>query len=313
MSKEIVMTEASKTVLEKYQVRKTKKQKRAFGEYIKGVAESNGYSFNTEKGYFGAENIIVGEPQNTKVIYTAHYDTCPVLPFPNFITPKHISIYLLYQIAIVLLMLAAWFLVAGTLRFALSFLGIDEFILFIIDYVVFMAIFLLLYCGPANKHTVNDNTSGVTLLLEIMEEMPISEREKVAFVFFDLEEMGMFGSMGFAAKHKRIKNNTLVINFDCVSDGENIIFALRKGAKKYRELFESSLEPNDDVNIEILDKGVFYPSDQTVFRNGVGVAALKKKGKILYMNRIHTKRDIVYREENIIYLKDRAVKITEKI
>ena len=307
------MTEASKTVLEKYQVRKTKKQKKVFSECVKEVAERNGYGFKTEKGYLGAENIIVGEPQNAKVIYTAHYDTCAVLPFPNFITPKHISIYLLYQIAIVLLMLAAWLVATVMITFPLSLLGVNGFVCLIMDYVIFMAIFLLLFFGPANKHTANDNTSGVTLLFEIMEEIPPRHREKVAFVFFDLEEMGMFGSMGFAAKHKKIKNATLVINFDCVSDGDNIILALRNGAKKYEDVLGSLFEAKDDINVEFFEKGVFYPSDQIVFRNGVGVAALKKKGKILYMNRIHTNRDIVYTEENITYLKNAAVKLVKKI
>ena len=123
----------------------------------------------------------------------------------------------------------------------------------------------------------------------------------------------MFGSMGFADKHKKIKRNTLVVNFDCVSDGENILLALKKGAKKYNSVLEEAFVSNENVNTEILSKGVFYPSDQIVFENGVGVAALKKKGKILYMNRIHTPRDTVYREENIIYLKNASIELAKKI
>ena len=89
------MTESTKTVFEKYQVRKTKKQKSGFIGYVSEYAESLGYEHKLEKGSFGARNIVVGDPEKAKEVYTAHYDTCPVLPFPNFITPKNIGIYIL--------------------------------------------------------------------------------------------------------------------------------------------------------------------------------------------------------------------------
>ena len=92
------MTESTAKVFEKYQVRKTKKQKNAFIEYISSLSTKNGYSTHVEKGILGARNIIVGDPEKAKVIYTAHYDTCARLPLPNFITPKSFLIYLLYQI-----------------------------------------------------------------------------------------------------------------------------------------------------------------------------------------------------------------------
>ena len=45
-----MMTETTKTVFEKYQVRKTKKQKAAFAQYLEKLATEWGYSFKTEKG-----------------------------------------------------------------------------------------------------------------------------------------------------------------------------------------------------------------------------------------------------------------------
>ena len=94
------MTETTRVILEKYQVRKTKKQKKVFAAYVEGLAADYGYSFKTEKGALGAQNLVVGDPSKAKVVYTAHYDTAPVLPFPNFITPKRISLYVLYNVAI---------------------------------------------------------------------------------------------------------------------------------------------------------------------------------------------------------------------
>ena len=87
------MTQTTKEIFEKYQVRKTKKQKTAFIEYVKQTAERYGYEYKVEKGAFGVRNIIIGNPDTAKVLYTAHYDTCARLPFPNFITPKNFFIY----------------------------------------------------------------------------------------------------------------------------------------------------------------------------------------------------------------------------
>jgi len=315
------MTQTTKDIFEKYQVRKTKKQKAAFREYAKIVAEENGYSVKIENGYLGAKNIVVGDPDNAKVIYTAHYDTCPRLPFPNFITPKNIFIYLLYQIALV----AGFMIVGGTLGFCMGFvLGIISGIFSIeIPYIVgllvvelpIIALLMFMLVGPANKHTANDNTSGVTTLFDIMLSLPEEEKGKVAFVFFDLEEMGLFGSAGFASKHQKVRKDTLLINFDCVSDGNNFLFVIKKNSTQYRQLLEECFAGDENMTVEVLEKGVFYPSDQANFKCGVGVAALKKakNSNLLYMNRIHTKRDVIYQDENIEFLTNGAVELVKKI
>lgn len=317
------MTETTKTVFEQYQIRKSGKQKAAFRKYVKSVSENLGYSFNEEKGSLGATNIIVGDPEKAKVVYTAHYDTCAVLPFPNFITPKNIGLYLLYNAAIVLGFFALFGLLGfvcaiGTALASLLFeipiataslasLGIYE----SLNTVLLIALIALMLFGPANKHTANDNTSGVTTLLDLMAAMPEEQREKAAFIFFDLEELGLFGSMGYASKHKEVRNGKLIINFDCVSDGENFIFTIPKKAKDFAPAIEEAYK-SDKYSVEVLTKGYFYPSDQASFKLGVGVASLKKtKGGILYMNRIHTKKDIIYQEENIEYLVNASVKLTE--
>ena len=94
------MTETTQTIFEKHQIRKSRKQKTAFIDYVQSTAAKLGYESRTEKGYLGARNIVVGNPDTAKVVYTAHYDTCAVMPFPNFITPKCIWLFLLYQIAV---------------------------------------------------------------------------------------------------------------------------------------------------------------------------------------------------------------------
>ncbi len=321
----MTMTKTTQTVLEQYQIRKTKKQKTAFIGYVQTVATEQGLPCQVEKGTFGVRNIVVGDLDRAKVVFTAHYDTCPVLPFPNFVTPKQFSIYLLYQVVIVvalfavtLLSVVLLYLAAGAL---LPLLGaeVNEGVIGDIGFWLYEAgligLMWLLLAGPANKHTVNDNTSGVTVLLDLMTELPSEERSKAAFVFFDLEEVGLFGSSAFASAHKRQMKDKLLINFDCVSDGAHMIFAVRKKAGAMVPLLTECFAGDETVQAEVLTKGVFYPSDQTNFPMGVGVAALKKSRwtGILYLDRIHTNKDTVYREENIVFLKKGAETLLRRL
>ena len=308
------MTQTTKEVFEKHEVRKTKKQKSAFIDYVTSVAKEQGYSCTTEQGPMGARNIVVGSPDKAKVVYTAHYDTCAVMPFPNFITPKNFLIYLLYQLVIVLFIYVPVFAAVYLSYVVCAFAGASEGVALAVgEIVLFAGMFLMLWliaAGPANKHTANDNTSGVTTLLDTMTALPEELRGEVAFVFFDLEEMGLFGSAGFAGRHKKVAKNTLVVNFDCVSDGKSILFVLRRGAVRYTDAVKTAFPSTETFAVEVVSKGAIYPSDQANFACGVGVAALKKtKGGLLYMDRIHTGRDTVYMEENIAYLTEGAVRL----
>jgi hypothetical protein len=317
------MNEFTREIFASHQIRKTKKQKTAFLDYLRNFAEQRGYSFKVEKGSLGARNAVIGNPDHARVIYTAHYDTCPVLPFPNFITPKSIGIYLLYQIAILLPIFAIFFgfsflagLGVGTLTKSglvgeqtanlLAYLGF---------WVVYFGVFGLLLAGPANKHTANDNTSGVITLLSIMDQLPEEQRAHVAFVFFDLEEAGMIGSSSFAKAHPTVREKTLLVNFDCVSDGKRILLVAKKDASAEIPKLTEAFVTEEPFQVEILSKGVFYPSDQSRFKHGVGVASLKysKLLKTEYMDRIHTGRDVVFEEENIAFLCKASLRLTETL
>ncbi len=319
------MTEVAKTILDCYQVRKTKKQKQAFRDYATATCAALGYMAITEKGLFGVRNVVVGDIRTAKVVYTAHYDTCARLPFPNFITPRRLDLYLLYQLLLVVVLLVPFGLlgfglglVSGVALKALSVwldgAWIVEIGAGLVPFVLYALFLCLLFAGPANKHTANDNTSGVTVLFDIMAALPADKRSEVAFVFFDLEEAGMFGSAAFASKHKREMQHIPVINFDCVSDGRDIIFALRRAARHWQPVLQQAFASTAEVTVTVYSKGIFYPSDQTNFKQGIGVAALKKtKSGILYMNRIHTEKDTVYREQNIAFLAAGAVRLADML
>lgn len=313
------MTETIYTVLEKYEIRKTKQQKSAFIDYVTAIAAKNGYTCHTERGSLGARNIMVGNPDRAQVVYTAHYDTCAWLPVANFITPKNMFIYLLYQLMIcVLLYFLPMVITSFILAFCIALAGLPAEWLFLVTLAEFILVFVisaLIMAGPANKHTVNDNTSGVTVLLSLMETMPAEMRKKAAFVFFDLEEIGLVGSASFAKRHKAAMKTKLLVNFDCVSDGEHMLMALTKGARKHASLLKNAFPSTEAVTCEVATRGVFYPSDQVKFSCGVGAAAMRKSRLfgILYLGRIHTARDTVYREENIEFLVSGAIRLTEAI
>lgn len=312
------MTEFTKEIIEKFQVRKTKKQKSAFIEYLQGVCKKLGYESRIEKGQLGARNVVIGDPETAKVVYTAHYDTAPALPFPNFLTPKNILLYILYMLAILVASFAIFFAIGFTVGLAASYISTDnltlKLIVKLLPRFIYIGILLLMLFGPANKHTVNDNTSGVVTLIEIMNALPEEKRSQVCFVFFDLEEMGLFGSQGFYAKHKKALKSKLVLNFDCVSDGRNMLFATKKQTRAFASVLNNAFSSNEEIDCEVADGFVFYPSDNMSFPLGIGVAAFNKtKGGILYVGRIHTKRDIIFRSENIVFLTEGSVNLVDLI
>ena len=301
------MTATTQTILEQFQVRKSKKQKNEFIQWLEPVIQQNGYEMEIEKGNF-ARNIVIGNVEEASVVFTAHYDTCAVMPFPNFITPKSIPIYILYQFVLTFVIFAVAIAASVLAHFLVpDFAGL-------ISVLALYGMLGLLMFGPANKHTVNDNTSGVTAVLDLIQAMPEELKKKAAFVLFDLEEAGLLGSAAFASNHRKVMKEKLLVNMDCVSDGETVLFCFRKKSRQDVELFKNCFPSTEQVQSDFVTKGYVYPSDQASFPRGVGVAALlKTKRGLLYMDKIHTKKDQVYREENIAYLVDGCIRLTEKV
>ena len=197
-------------------VRKSRQQKEAFRRDVTSWLEQLGYEVHTEKGSFGSRNLVIGSPQASKFLVTAHYDTCARLPFPNLITPCNFWLFLLYQIfvcAVLLLPAAAIGAVAGWLLHSYD-MGCYLFS------ILLWAELLLVLIGPANPSNANDNTSGVVTLLALAGSLPPENRKDVCFVFFDLEEAGLIGSSSYQSKHKKETARQLVLNLDCVGEGE---------------------------------------------------------------------------------------------
>lgn len=296
------MTEAAKTVLTAYEVRKTKGQKEAFRAFLCRELGKLGYEPRVESGrsLVTSHNVVAGDPEKARVLLTAHYDTCAVLPFPNFITPRNLPVFLLYQLAVA----AVIFILAIAVEVALI-MAFDPplWAALLAMYAALAFCIWWMLAGKANRRTANDNTSGVIALLEMAAALPPEDRDAVCFVWFDNEEKGLFGSSAFAGAHRRVRADTLTLNFDCVGDGDYLQFFPSRAVKRDGEamaLLEAAFPSRGSKTVEVVRGFGFYPSDQARFRRGVGVAALKKAPLIgYYMDRIHTRRDTVLEEDNV--------------
>lgn len=300
-----MVSEFSRNILSTFQVRKKRRDKDAFIELLRTKfpelkVEENKFPVHTK-------NIVIGDLESAKVVLTAHYDTCAKMLVPNFLAPKNKAITMLYQIGLGMILglgigAIIGFLLEATLY---RFLG-RNFITKILGFAIIMYAFLwIIVLGPANKHTANDNTSGVITLITLLENMSEEERKKCCFVFFDLEEAGLWGSRAYNKMHKEVMKDKLLINFDCVSDGEYCMLAGKeKALGKYEAAFKESFTEEDGITPLIYSlKKVMYPSDQNKFPEGTAVAFFKKNKYVgYYMNRIHTKKDVIFEERNIEYL-----------
>jgi len=301
------MTSETRYLMERFPVRKSRKQKTAFLDWATGTLRGVGYEPNIEEDKsFKSRNLVIGDPETARVVFTAHYDTPARLPYPNFIVPESILATLIAQLPLLAIMFAV-------------FIGLEVLILHFVQspllgmlgtYIMLFGALYLMLAGPANPSNVNDNTSGVSTVLETALSLPEELRDNVAFVLFDHEELGLLGSSGFWKTHKKAMGSTLLVNFDCVSDGDHIRFFPNKKLKKQNRLMRilgESYSPAEDKTVAVVKGKASYPSDQKHFPFGVGVAALRRGFFGLCIGRIHTKRDVIFDEKNIELLRSGSI------
>ena len=290
-------------VLQRYPIRKSKKQKQAFRDAVQSYADSLGYEVNIEKGSAGVKNVVIGNPESAKYLVTAHYDTPAALPFPNLITPCNFLPYIMYQLFMVIWMM----IIPAIPAVLLGYLLIPWDSVFLVWYILFWVNLIMMLVGPANKINRNDNTSGVVTVLEMMRSFPEMHRDKVCFVLFDLEEAGLIGSAAYRKTYKAATERQLVLNLDCVGDGDHLLMIPTSKLKKDQERMAKLAGICGDMgdkDLSLREKGFsVYPSDQKNFPLGVGICALRKGPLGLYMSRIHTRRDTVLEETNVNILR----------
>ena len=295
-------------VLNDFPIRKTNKQKSAFREAVRSYVTSMGYPFAQEQCSFGGRNLVIGDPNTAKYLITAHYDTPASIGIPNVLTPCNPVTFLVYQVLVVSLFLAVSFGVA----YLAYILANDPSVAFVVWYIVYFGMLGLMMFGPANRHNANDNTSGVLTVLETAAAMPRELRGKVCFVLFDLEEAGLIGSSAYRKAHKDATEKQIVLNLDCVGNGDHFLMIPVKNAKKDADLLNRLMgvcETVDGKDMTVRAKGFTAgSSDHKNFPYGVGIMAFHKAKNVgLYCDRIHTWRDTVLQTENITILRDKLI------
>lgn len=303
------MKEISKEIFNNYQIRNTKYQKEEFRNYIINKLKDSGYDVNIQSKR-NTHNIIIGDINNAKVIFTAHYDTCSVLPFPNLIVPNNLFGFIFSQILVCVMLFLFVGIISIIPYMLLSMINLEG-----IAFSLAMLFMLLwMFFGKANKHTANDNTSGVITIIEILLSLNEELKNGVCFILFDNEEKGLIGSSIFAKEYKNIIKDKLIINFDCVADGDNLFFFPSKSIKgdsEIKNIINKSYTSSNGKKIFINDGFSFYPSDNLNFNKSFGVCSLKKK-VFYYMDRIHTSKDIIFDENNIELLSNGSIKFIKE-
>lgn len=276
-------------ILKLHPIRKTEEQKEAFRRDIQTYIQELGYSYTLETEKNKAQNVIIGNPEKAKYLISAHYDTPATLGIPNVCTPCNGLLAGLRYLAAVLF---------GATYSGGAFILIQAGML--IPGIVLLLLLLcdlwLMRVAPANVNNANDNTSGVVTLLEIARSLPEAHRNKVCFLLFDLEEKGLKGSAAYRKAHKDITEKQILLNLDCVGDGDHILLMPTKKLRK-DAAFIGRLKYLGGwfgkKQILTIDKGFCaYNSDHKNFPLAVGIGAFhKRKGAGFVLDKIHTKHD----------------------
>ena len=298
-----------------YPKRRSDDEKQKFREYIIEKLASKGIEARVEKTNDGKNNnLIIGDPTTAKAVFTAHYDTPMQSLFPNIMIPKNFAIFYLYQFVPVIFLL----LISIVVSYLVGMVLFE-------DQVVYMISFLVLYYGGfflmmrafENKNNFNDNTSGVSVLLSIIDLLSADQLSNLAFIFFDNEEKGKKGSAAYVKDHKEQMNDRFLVNFDCVGNGDYIIFIAQKDAvsSKEFEMLKDSFIEDDRFKLDFTThKKAQSNSDHKNFAKGVACVACKRsKWGIFYTPYIHTPKDIVADNANIAYLSKNTLEFIKKI
>lgn len=283
----------------KHPVRRSNEQKNNFIKYTKEELKKYNVNINAET-IDKHTNIIIGDVSKAKVIYTAHYDTPASSVFPNLMFPRNKLLSYIYVFSY------AFVIVFFSFVFTFLFQEIFNFNQDVLIG-VYLGIYLLLFyvCTRLvpNKNNINDNTSGVATIFSLVSEI---KNNDVAYILFDNEEKGKLGSKAYSKKYKDMLKDKLVINFDCVGNGNNVIIVCKDKAKNhefYKKINET-LKPNNEYDVKIYDmRGSSSNTDFLNFECSLSVMACKKSKLIgYYTPNIHTPFDTVASTKNIDFL-----------
>ncbi|MDR3294148.1 MAG: M28 family peptidase [Clostridiales bacterium] len=287
---------------EKFRVRRDPKVKREFFDYINAYFKERGYSGRPDGEFVPKEptNLIFGDEKKADILLTAHYDTSlNGNSIPSFFVTNTVGIVADVFIGLFFLFGVA---IAGTILMAI-YTG-----WYAIPYFIAGALWIYSGFSRVNKHNFNDNTSGCIALLEIADKVARDYpelKDRIAFVFMDLEESRLVGSKFL---HEKLKSELApeiyaakkLINFDCIGgrDKTKTVYSNNDGgielAKKLNEvagtdikIYRSPLIATDSMPFKDITSFSFMSTSPFVFK------------ELTVMKDIHTNRDKYFDAEMV--------------
>ncbi len=300
-----------KLINERFPIRRSPEQKQLFRCFVEAECEKMSCRVQMDTLQGKHTNVVIGDLEKARVVFSAHYDTPATALVPNIMTPRNPLFQYGYHFGYPILLAIFSLLMASGLR---SLLALNDKLYILLYLVLYLGLFY--FCNRAfpNKHNKNDNTSGVAVILSMAASMGT---EKAAYILFDNEEKGLLGSKACGKAYKTIFENKLLVNLDCVGVGEHIITIAKEGAAKLPEyaLLQDTWQGRDDFQVHHFPvKGSQSNSDYKSFPCGMGIMACRESKPLgYYTSAIHTNRDTVASEQNIQFLRQSLCDYIDKL
>ncbi len=297
-----------KIINDSFPKRKSFKEKTEFRVWAINEAKNLGYEASDEVLLNKHHNVVIGDIKTAKTVFGAHYDTPALSLFPNIMIPRNPFMFYVYQfLGPIIMVIIALAIAFGLQPMLIESINIESRIILIIDFMFwYYLFFILFYRTFKNPKNVNDNTSGVASIFELMAKIDDNQKSKVAFVLFDNEEKGKLGSKALSKKYPDLFKKKLVVSMDCVGNGNSILSVAKEEALKLDEyqMLKNVFKDNSEFNVyHYPTKGSQSNSDYKSFPCGVGFMACKKNKLVgFYTPRIHTLFDTVSDNKNIEFV-----------
>lgn len=288
-------------------IRRSENDKESFRNYLLEKLETANYLSEVDEGRYrfsNVNNIITRNINNCDVIFTAHYDTpqkdTMLFKFERLISSIFGKNKLIFVVSALIFISALVFI---PIKFNLEILSLFNYLMFVA--IIIMAIIRKYNFNDGNPNNMIDNTSGVMTLLMLAELFEGNER--VGFIFFDNEELGLKGSKYFAEKMYREEHsfkNKIIINCDCVASlgSANEVWGITKNEKNPETISQYNRILNyinsNLVSIEIKSKS----SDHASFKKNNYISISKQtEGKLCgyYLKNIHSDKDTFINRNDI--------------
>ena len=296
-----------------YMIRYTRKQKTAFLQFLTAFCKDHNWKSSIETNGF-ANHLIAGDLQTAKIVFTAHYDTPMKSLFPYTLYPASRTRTFWSRYWPILLLLFVFVLLSFLLTYPLFRMMLGAAYLFFLVYLG-----LRLWIGPANLENWNKNTSGVAVMLLLMQTLNSTNRGKAAFVFLDECAQTLTGCKKLYRVHRNEFAEKNVIDLNCVGKGD--VFFVVPGSGNDRFGFRKRLTAGIKKQAAALEKScVLLPSSRrlqkgtfSVLPCSAGICTVQTAGKFSKGIRyIGTGHDDHWDEKNLHLLVQALRKFVEK-